>query len=238
MGVVNISPEFQRIFEQLRWLDRRRKRIVDSVSSHFSKETVQSILAKDGLRELPVPLDIELNQLIDERDPDIFLRDLANEVEAFEGRTINALRKHTSVYQSHVDEQIHFGARNAGQDAGRQFLASYQRYDKKESHLEPVEAVQAVFVLTYNGFPNEKNYFLSLRSHGGSTVHFQKSPHLKNWQNIGGDPKFLHQVKIEWMKGILDILAPNLKFTYTQSIEAGSKFGLLQFYAPEIHANP
>ncbi len=238
MSVVKISPEFQRIYEQLRWIERRRKRIVDSVSSHFSRDLVNSILLKDMLLDLNVNLDIELSQLIDERDPDVFLRALANEIEAHEARTIGALRKHTSVYQSHVDEQIYFGARNAGQDAGRLFLASYQKYDKRDPHLEPVEAVQALFVLTYNGFPNEKNLFLSLRSHGGSTVHYQSSPHLKNWQSVGGDPKFLHHIKIEWMKGILDILSPNLEFTYTQAIETGSKFGLLQFYSPEIHANP
>lgn len=235
---MKISPEIQRVFQQIRWLEKRRTKIIESVSSHFSKATVQQILEKENLVTFPLNLELELSQLIDERNIDDFLRDLANRVEVFSAQTIAAIRKHTSVYRDHVDEQIRFGSRYAGQDAGRYFLSSHTKYDKTVPHLEPIEVVQAVFELTYNGFPGDKNYFLCLRSFGGSTVHFQHSPHLKNWASVGTDPKFLHQIKVDWMKGILDILSPGMEFSFTQAIETGAKFGLAQFYSPEVHANP
>lgn len=235
---MKISPEIQRVFQQIRWLERRREKIIESVASHFSKATVNHILEKEGLRTFPLNLDLDLNYLVDERDVCDFLRDLANRVESFSAQTIVAIRKHTSVYRDHVDEQIRFGSRYAGQDAGRYFLSTHTKYDKTIPHLEPIEVVQAVFELTFNGLPGDKNYFLCLRSFGGSTVHFQTSPHLKNWIAVGADPKFLHQIKVDWMKGILDILSPEMEFSFTQAIETGAKYGLAQFYSPEIHANP
>jgi hypothetical protein len=235
---VKISPELVKIYQQLRWMEQRRKRIVDSVASHFSKKSVFQILEKENLTTCPYQLDLELSKLIDEREPEDFLIDLANTIEFLEAKTITCLRKHTSVYQNHVDEQILFGSRNSGQDAGRQFLATFKKYDKTAYHLEPIESVQAVFDITFNGFTKDKNFFLVLRAQGGSTIHFERSPHLKNWQNAGADPKFLHLVRVEWIKGILDILSSKLAFTYTQSIECGADFGLAQFYSPNIHAAP
>jgi hypothetical protein len=236
--VVRISPELVKIYQQLRWMELRRKRIIDSVSAHFSHKSVSQILEKENLLQCPLDLDLDLSKLIDERDPEEFLINLASIIELNEAKTISCLRKHISVYQNHVDEQILFGSRNSGQDAGRQFLSNFKKYDKASSHLEPIESIQAVFDITYNGFPKDKNYFLVLRAQGGSTIHFERSPHLSNWQKAGADPKFMHLVKVEWIKGILDILSSSLAFTYTQSIECGSKFGLAQFYAPNFHANP
>jgi len=153
-----------------------------------------------------------------------------------EAATVTALRKHVSVYQQHVDEQILFGARTAGQEAGRSFLARSKPATKGRTHLDVPEAIQAVFDLTYNGLPWEKDYFLCLRALGGSTVHYIRSPHLAAWRSSNGDPKFLSSLKSEWTKGMLDILSPETEYSSSHSIEQGETFGLAQFHLREQHA--
>lgn len=232
---MGISAEIERIYQQLLWIERRRERIISSVSAHFGRTSVDRIM-----KDLHSPLagEPDLVSLVDERGPAAFLAGLAVEVEAHEAKTITQLRKHLSVYPEHVDEQILFGARTAGQESGRAFLANAKPALAGRSHLEVPEAVQAVFDLTYNGLPWERNFFLSLRSLGGSSVHFSRSPHLTAWTQAGGDPKFLYAIKSEWIKGILDILSPFTEFSSSQAIEQGAGYGLAHFHLRGQHAGP
>jgi hypothetical protein len=232
---MEFSPEIERIYQQLLWIERRRARILASVCAHFGKSAVDK-LTKDLSSILAGEPDY--SALVDETGPEAYLAKLAAEVEQLEAHTISILRKHVSVYPAHVDEQILFGARTAGQEAGRSFLASAKPALTGRSHLEVAEAVQAVFDLTYNGLPGEKNHFLCLRSLGGSTVHYARSPHLGSWKAAGGDPRFLYEVKSEWIKGILDILSPDTEFSSSRSIEQGADFGLAHFHQREHHAGP
>jgi hypothetical protein len=233
---MGISPEIERVYQQLLWIDRRRDRILSSVSAHFGSSLVEKIT--EPLEKSPLSGNPDYGSLVDERGPRDYLAALAEEVEGLEASTITLLRKHVSVYPEHVDEQILFGARTAGQEAGRSFLATAKPALSGRAQLGVPEAVQAVFELAYNGLPWEKNHFLCLRALGGSTVHFARSPHLKVWKKSGADPKFLYLVKASWINGMLDILSPLTVFSSHQAIEQGAEFGLAHFYLRDQHAGP
>jgi hypothetical protein len=231
-----IDPEIEKAFGQLQWVERRRQRVIAAVGSHFGMATAQRVLKEAGV-------DITSSEdpfasLIDERDPPEFLAALADQVLTREARTIAALRKNVSTYPQHVDEQILFGTRTAGQEAARAFMARNHPAADNAEHLELAEAIQALLELSYFGLPGEKNYFLSLRAHGGSTVHFSRSPQLEAWRSAEGDSKFLHQLKEQWVRGILDILSPTVEYSSPQSLEEGHAFGLAQFHLRGVHAGP
>ena len=208
-----ITPEIEKTYEQLLWVLRRRFRVVESVQAHFGKPLVDRVLAP--LSPPPIQLEREPDflELIDERDPHDFLGALAHEIVKNEAETVGRLRTHVSVYRDHVDEQILFGARTAGQEAGRAFLESQAAVGRPRlATLSVPESVQAVFELSYSGLPGERNHFLVLRPRGGSSVHFVRSPQLEAWTAAGGDSRFLYELRCEWVRGILDIISPRVDF--------------------------
>jgi hypothetical protein len=234
----NVSPEIERVYSQLHWIHLRRFRVIESVSAHFGREQVQKILEKSGIASPKLENNPDFFSLLDERDPLAYLRDLGREIERHEAATVTALRRHVSIYQEHVDEQILFGSRTAGQEAGRIFLSRSKPAVRERSHLDVPEAVQAVFELTYSGMPGEKNHFLCLRSLGGCSVHQSHSPHLESWKMESGDPKFFHAMKSAWIVGILDILSPDTIYSATTAIELGDEYGLAHFHLRGHHAGP
>lgn len=233
-----VSPEIERVYSQLRWVHLRTFRIVESVKAHFGRDQVDKILDKAGCGLAPLANEPDFFSLLNELDAEHFLANLADAVERHEASVVTALRRHVSIYREHVDEQILFGSRTAGQEAGRLFLSRSKPAIRKRSHLDIPEAVQAVFELTYSGLPGEKNHFLSLRSLGGCTVHFSRSPHLKPWSEANAEPKFLYGIKSEWICGILDILSPDTIFSTTSSLEFGNQYGLAHFHLRAQHAGP
>lgn len=233
-----ISPDIELIYSQLLWVERRRFRLVESVSSHFGQALVGRVLGSAGLTTSPLEGEPEFNALLDEREPDAFLRALAFEVEKKEAATITSLRNHVSIYREHVDEQLLFGARTAGQEAARTFLSAYPVAKPRPGPLSVPEAVQVVFELNYTGLPGERNHFLVLRSQGGCTVHFVRSPHIEAWSAASAEPKFLYQIRCEWVQGILDIVSPGINFSASHSIEQGGAFGLEHFFLRGQHAGP
>jgi hypothetical protein len=230
------SPEIEQVYEQLLWIERRRFRVVESVSAHFGRPLVERLLRTDGLLPGPLAGEPDFLALLDEREPLDFLEALAFRVERNEAETVHLLRTHVSVYREHVDEQLLFGSRTAGQEAGRSFLARTPTMLAGQPPLTVPEAVQAVFELNFTGLPGERNHFQVLRSQGGSTVHFTRSPHLEAWK--GCDPRFLHQLRCEWVRGVLDILAPRIEFFPAHAIEQGEAFGLEHFFLRGLHAGP
>jgi len=233
-----ISPDVELVYSQLLWIERRRFRLVESVSVHFGQTLVERVLNAGGLSASPLEAEPDFASLLDERDSKNFLSALANEVEKNEAATITRLRSHVSVYREHVDEQILFGARTAGQEAARTFLSMSPVAKPRPDLLSVPEAVQAIFELNYTGLPGERNHFLLLRSQGGSTVHCVRSPHLEAWHAVSAEPKFLYQTRCEWVRGILDILSPQIEFSTSQSIEQGGAFGLEHFFLRGQHAGP
>ncbi len=233
-----ISPEIELVFAQLLWIERRRFRLVESVSSHFGNALVQRVLGGAGLETSPLEQEPDFSTLLDERDPADFLRHLAELVEKNEAATITRIRSHVSVYREHVDEQLLFGSRTAGQEAGRTFLSLSSVARPRPGSLGVPEAVQAVFEMNYTGLPGERNHFLVLRAQGGSSIHFSRSAHIAAWNSVSADPKFLYQVRCEWVRGILDIISPQVEFSTPQSIEQGGAFGLEHFYLRGQHAGP
>ncbi len=236
--ISSISPEIELIYEQLLWIERRRFRIVESVSAHFGKPLVSRVLEAASLSASPLQSEPDFLSLVDQRSPEEYLEYLAGEVECNEAATISRLRSHISVYREHVDEQILFGARTAGQEAGRSFLARSPASKPRIGPLTVPESVQAIFDLTYTGLPGEKNYFMILRAQAGATVHFSRSPHMASWQSAGGEPRFLHQVRCEWVRGILDIVSPAVELNVAQAIEQGGAYGLEHYFLRGLHAGP
>lgn len=233
---LKITPEVERVFLQLLWIEHRRARIVGSVGAHFGVQKITAILEKEKLLPAPLAGEPAFQDLLDDREPEDFVASLAREVDRHEAATITALRKHVSIYQKHVDEQVLFGSRTSGQEAGRSFLAKSRLAMRGRQKLSITEAVQAVFQLTFNGLPEEKNHFLTVRPFGGTTVHYTRSPHLISWNEAGADAKFLYGVKSEWIRGILDILCPDASFVTSRSIEKGHEYGLAHFYRKGLHA--
>jgi hypothetical protein len=233
-----ISPEIERVYSQLKWVHLRTFRIVESVKAHFGREQVNKIIEKSGIGPSPLKFEPDFFSLIDEQDADKFLADLAKSVEKYEAGIVTALRQHVSIYREHVDEQILFGSRTAGQEAGRLFLSHSKPAIRFRSHLDIPEAVQAVFELTYSGLPGDKNYFLSLRPLGGCSVHFSRSPHAAPWAEAKAEPRFLYGIKSEWIGGILDILSPETIYSTTSSLEFGNSYGLAHFHLRGQHAGP
>lgn len=233
-----ISPEIELVYEQLLWIERRRFRVVDSSGVHFGRNHVERILKSEDLHISPLMGEPAFYQILDEREPMEFLRWLTTEVERNEAAVVTCLRNHVSPYREHVDEQILFGGRTAGQEAGRFFLSRSSIARSSPSVLSVAEVVQAVFEMNYTGLPGEKNHFLMLRSHGGSTVHFARSPHLEAWKAAAAEPRFLFELRCEWVRGILDILSPQVELTVAQSIEEGGAYGLEHFHYRGQHAGP
>ena len=234
---MGISPEIEKVYGQLLWVDRRRLRTVAAVASHFGRATVERLL-KEHTGPSPLNGEPDFSSLVDDRDTEAFLADLAHRVLALEASTISCLRSHVSVYQQHVDEQILFGIRTSGQEAGRAFMAQAKPSAVRMERLDIPEAIQAVLELTFQGLPGERNHFLCLRSHGGSTLHFSRSPYLEAWRQAGADAKFLHLTRGEWIRGILDILSPETDYSCPLSLEEGHPYGLAQFHLRGIHAGP
>lgn len=234
----SISPEIELVYAQLLWIERRRFRIVESVSAHFGQVLVERVLSAAGFAKSPLENEPDFAELLDESSPADYLSRLSEQVEQNEAATITRLRSHVSVYREHVDEQIIFGARTAGQEAGRSFLSVSSVVRPRPGILSVPEAVQAIFEMNYTGQPGEKNHFLMLRSQGGCSVHFARSPHLQAWNSVSAEPRFLHHVRCEWVRGVLDIVSPHIEFSVTQSIEQGGRYGLEHFYLRGQHAGP
>jgi hypothetical protein len=235
-----ISPDIEKIYEQLLWIVRRRFRIVESVAAHFGKPIVERTLAAVSPPRLPLHHEVDFRALLDERDPLALIQDLAHDIVKHEAAVVSQLRARVSVYRDHVDEQILFGSRTAGQEAGRTFLAE-TRTPVGKPRLEALsvpESVQAVFELNFTGLPGDKNHFLVLRPQGGSSAHFVRSAHLNAWKEGGGDARFLYDVRAAWIRGILDIISPGIDFYSASAIEHGSPYGLEHFYLRGQHAGP
>jgi hypothetical protein len=235
----HVTPDIEKVYEQLLWIMRRRFRVVESVKAHFGRGAVDRVLEPLPAPPLPLDRDADFRDLLDEREPVYFLEKLAFDVERYEAETVTRLRAHVSVYRDHVDEQILFGARTAGQEAGRAFLeAQAPAGGPRLETLSVPEAVQAVFDLGFTGLPGERSHFLVLRAHGGSSAHFARSPHLAAWNAAGADARFLYGTHCEWVRGVLDILSPRVDFHSARSIEVGEDFGLEHFYLRDTHAGP
>ncbi|RYZ94231.1 MAG: hypothetical protein EOP11_26655 [Proteobacteria bacterium] len=232
-----MSPEIEKVYGQLLWIERRRQRILAAVSSHFGRAPLEKILPEEDLRPSP-PIDPPFRTLVDERGALPTLKTLSEAVLRREARTVKLLRAHVSVYRHHVDEQILFGVRTAGQEAGRDFMGQSHQANLKPERLDIPEAIQAVMELHFQGLPGEKNQFLSLRAHGGSTVHAMRSASLDAWRAEDSDPEFLHLIQLEWVRGILDILSPGTEYSVSSALEKGDAFGLAQFHQRGTHAGP
>ncbi|MCO5144239.1 MAG: hypothetical protein M9962_14210 [Oligoflexia bacterium] len=223
-----------RIFNQLKWISFRIEKIVAASQSHFGKEKVQKIITSLG--KAPLNFSSDLEDVLDEKDLSDFIRDLSEKIEIYEAKVISALCEHASPYQSHVRDQVLFGASIAGQEAARSVMGLSSEFARPKNIPE---LTKVVMLLTYNGPVDTRYYFISYRQFGSTSVHYSQSPHLRHWQKANADPLFLYEVKTKWIQGILDVLAPNTHLITSSSIEKGDRFGLIHFMSSEknVQAN-
>lgn len=224
--VMKRDHRVEQILNQLFWIQRRRDRISDSVSSHFGREKVSLLLKGLSLKAPQLSPNFDYRLLQQGKSDEEFVRELALHVEYDEALVVKTLRERASPYPAHVDEQILFGARNAGQDAGRFIL---QR-DIDRSFTLP-EVFQAIESLSYLGLASDQNYFVTLRPLGHISVHHERCPHLKAWTEAGAEVLFQEKLQAAWTRGIIDILSPQTFFERKYSIPRGDAFGL-DYYIP------
>jgi hypothetical protein len=220
--------DWRRYLRQISLQEERRIRVVEAVAAHFGREKVNS-----ALRELSSsPLsewsgEGELRSLHLGRQS---LQKLARTQTEIEATTYRLLCEKTSKFPAHVEEQILFGARTFGQQIGRSELMEVGFNAEVSAPL----AVKIVFDCIYTGLEEEKNVFLCLRSMGGSTVHIRRSefeylePTLR---------RVLSLVRNETIKGILEIIAPDISLEISTSMESGDSFGLMQFRLKSFNAS-
>lgn len=221
------SHEIRQTFERLKWIDRRRQFILDSIASHFGREKIRACISGKE-RKGVLSESTQFDDLQIDSTPEECVRDLAILVQSNEANVIRILREKISPYRDHVDEQILFGAKMAGQEAARQFSArSFSTQNNQPMFLS--EIVQIVQSLTYDGMEEDKNTFLSIRPKSDALVHFIRSPHINAWKQAGADLPFMAEVRSAWIQGILDVIAPRLIYKRIQSLEAGAEFGLEEF---------
>jgi len=221
------SHEIRQTFDRLKWLDRRRQFILDSIASHFGKEKIRACLSGKERRAI-LSENAQFDDLQIDTTPEDCIRNLAFQVQSHEAAIITVLREKVSPYRDHVDEQILFGAKMAGQEAARQLFArSFSAQSNRPVFL--AEVIQIVQNLTYDGIDSDKNTFLSIRPKSDVLVHFIRSPHINAWKSAGADLPFMAQVRSSWIKGILEVVAPQLTYRQIYSLEKGASYGLEEF---------
>ncbi|NUM89811.1 MAG: hypothetical protein HUU37_11450 [Bdellovibrionales bacterium] len=221
------SHEIRLAFEQLRWLERRRQSIIDCTAAHFGRDKIRAALPPED-RKIALPDHVELEDLLVDSTPEECIRALARKLDALESRTVARLMSRVSEWESHVEEQIFFGARLAGQEAARWSIEhSHCVSTHRPAFL--AEVVQVVNALTWSGLESEKNNFLSIRPLSDATMHFVRSPHMAAWKEGGAEPLLMARVKNSWVRGILDILGGGIEYNQTHYLESGAPFGLEEF---------
>jgi hypothetical protein len=227
---IRSGHRIERILLQLSWIQRRQHRIIDSVMAHFGRAAVKSIVDSLKLRAQELPTTPDYSLLLDDAEPLEFVNKLAYSVEFDEALIIKELLLKASPYPNHVKEQILFGARNAGQDAGRFVLQ--KDLQRKFSLIELFQAVDSIY---FQETPGEHNYFVSLRPMGSVSIHNERCRHIDAWNSAGADPIFMEQIQSLWIQGVVDILATNVHFQRTHSIPRGDEFGLWHFIPRDKH---
>lgn len=228
------SPESKKSFDQICQIGLRRQRIIDSVGAHFGKTHVQSILSKKNLLNSLLIPGLKLEDFLTEISIQETLATLAHNQQLLEALTVETLLSETSVYQSHVEEQILFGARIAGQEASR---LRFPEAVAAGGILTPQEAISAAVGLTYCGLPSEHGFFLILRPFGSSTIHLVNQVHMRSWKQTNVDISLMEKVKESWIKGILDILCSELSFSRSIDLSKADK-SIYHFHKQNCDAHP
>src|SRR3989338_4784988 len=124
--ILHSSPMEQMVFDQLKWIERRRIRVFGAVASHFDRARANAAVKSLNPPLVSFELDSRLDEIMGAEGPRAFLLDLAFRLEAGEARFVTALVE--AFPGPAVKSQILLGARHAGQEAGRHYLAAHDRY--------------------------------------------------------------------------------------------------------------
>src|SRR3990167_8459285 len=117
--ILNSSPMEQMVFDQLKWIERRRIRVFGAVASHFDRARASAALKALDPPLVNFDLDSRLDEIMDADGPRAYLLSLAFRLEAGEARLVTAL---TEAFPGPaVKAQILLSARHAGQEAGRNY---------------------------------------------------------------------------------------------------------------------
>lgn len=225
--MLHSSPMEQMVFDQLKWIERRRLRIFSAIAAHFDRAVAQNALSALDPPIENFNLEARLDEVIEADGPRPYLRRLAYRLEFNEARMIRALCK--AFPGDAVREQILLGARHAGQEAGRNYHASQTRPVTGDL----AELYSALAKLTYSGLPSDKYFFASIRPFSDISIHYRKCVHQDAWAEADADLPFMCDVQCEWMDGILDILSSDIVHLRLASIAKGDSYGRDQFIPRE-----
>ena len=218
------SPMENMIFEQIKWIDRRRTRIVSYISAHYGKKSVRNVLEKISSSLKKPQLHSTLEDHVNELAPSDYLRNLAFDVELDECLTIEAFVQSFSKQETEFKKQILRGSRYSGQEAAR----NIQSHSSLESFngTPPLSILySAISKLLYNGLPDDKFSFTSVRPLSDISIFYSKCPHIDAWRKGTKDVAFMCDIRHNWIQGLLEILAPNILHIRSASIAKGNKFG-------------
>jgi hypothetical protein len=217
----------QLVFDQLKWIERRRIRILGAVASSHDRQQVMACVNRLSPPIAIFDLESNLSDLIDEAGPSKFLRELAYKLEFNESRMIAALI--LNFPEEATRKTILVGSRYSGQEAARNLMAHISRH----SLTNLVDIYSSIYRLTYSGIPADKISFVSIRPLSDVSIHYSKCAHSKAWLNSGADMSFLCDVQKEWLSGALDIIAPEFEHIRLSSIAKGASYGRDRFVSRE-----
>lgn len=221
---LHCSPREQVIYDQLKLIERRRLRVLETVIARFPKGSMRKYLDSECPKLKAFQFSERLDDEMDDSRPSAFLHKLALAIEENEAIQTNALLQHPKIAEEKMKKVILEGAQVAGQDAARNYLRSSKRIGK----IGPVnlsDLYSIISRLVFFEFPNEKSAFSSIRPLSDISIHFQKCVHLKAWSKTGVDTKFMCSIEQAWIGGILELIRPDISLVRINSIACGDRYG-------------
>lgn len=229
---LHCSPKEQILFDQLKLIERRRFRMLESVANHFSNFDFSKYLGESAPELQNLIFKDRLDDQMDDSGPKTYLRRLTLLVNKNEALQVKALMSCPAIPQNNIRKLLLQGARIAGQDAARE-LSGFSARRSKGLPLSLSELFSILNRLVFFEFPDQRNVFASIRPLSDISVHFKTCLQAEAWETAAIDPKIMVEIESKWIKGILDIIRPDIQHERLKSIAYGDEYGRDKYYPLE-----
>lgn len=223
---VHSTVQEQLVYDQLLWIERRRLRILNTVAAHLSVTRTEKAIA---LLEPPIgpsPLGMNLEDLVDEHGAAACVRRLGYRLQLDEARMIQALLQEFRDQAVELVTQIRSGAKLAGQEAGRSYIA--RNGTVSETNMPALYT--AITQIAYFGDPSERPWFASVRPLSDVAIHIRACTQTAPWKEAGVDANLMSDLVCDWIDGALEIISPQIIHVYASAIPRGDSFGRHLFF--------
>ncbi len=225
---LHCSPKEQIVFDQLKLIDRRRLRVLETANSRFPAHSLRKYLELECENLRNFEFRERLDDAMDDSGPSVYLKKLAFEIELNEARQVKALLSHPTIIQEQIQQVILEGAQVAGQDAARDYLRSSRRTENFRS-INLAELYSVLSRLIFLELPSDHSAFSSIRPLSDISIHFKKCVHIEAWRSAEIDPKIMSDIEHAWISGILEIIRPDVRHLRITSISRGDSYGRDKF---------